>query len=460
LDKEGSNCVVRIRKKSATRPVLLGVSGLLVALSVEFVDELADGTKSAALPLIRADLSLSYVQIGLLASVPLLLGSLLELPVGLLSGDASRRWRLILAGGVIFTASLALTALARSFWTLLVALVIFYPASGAFVGLTQSALMDAEPDRRAQHMARWNLAGSAGAVAGPGLLVAAIALGDSWRLAFLLLAVAAALACLAVIRSGPLRVPPAEPGAPGEPAGKQPPGGPVDRPPGGGAAYNGPAAGGPAAGEPADREPADREPADGESVPLRQAIDALRRGDVRRWLLLLQVEDLLLDVFSGFLALYLVAVVRASPAQAALGVGIQLAARLAGDVLSIWLLERLPSTVVLRAGAATALVLYPAFLAVPGLVPKLVILAALSIATAPWYPVIQAELYHSLPGRSGVAVSLTSAASLLGALGPLAVGLLAQRFGLSWAVTGLAIAPAVILLGIPRRTGRPPGNQR
>jgi FSR family fosmidomycin resistance protein-like MFS transporter len=413
LDKEGNEHVVRVIKQSAARPALLSLTGLLVALSVEFVDELVDGTQSAALPLIRSSLALSYTQIGLLAAVPLLLGSLLELPVGLLSGDASRRRRLILGGGAVFTASLAVAAVAHSFWVLLVALVIFYPASGAFVGLTQSALMDADPGRRAQHMARWNLAGSAGAVAGPGVLVVAIAIGGSWRLAYLLLSGAAALACLTVVRSGPTRV------------GKPRP----DRSP-----------------EPGDQDrpgPAD------DSVPLRQAIGALRRGDVRRWLLLLQIEDLLLDVFSGFLALYLVAVAHASPAQAALGVAIRLAAGLAGDVLTIWLLERRGSAAILRASAVTAMVAYPAFLAVPGLVPKLVILAVLSVATAPWYPIIAAGLYQSLPGRSGVAVSLTSAASLLGALGPLAVGLLAQRFGLAWAVTGLAVAPAVIFLAVP-----------
>jgi hypothetical protein len=45
-----------------------------------------------------------------------------------------------------------------------------------------------------------------------------------------------------------------------------------------------------------------------------------------------------------------------------------------------------------------------------------------------------------------VAVSLSSAAGLAGGLGPLAVGLAAQRFGLSWALTGLAVVPLVVLL--------------
>ena len=92
----------------------------------------------------------------------------------------------------------------------------------------------------------------------------------------------------------------------------------------------------------------------------------------------------------------------------------------------------------LRASAAAAALVYPAFLLAPGPAAKLAILAVLSAATAPWYPLLQARLYGSLPGRSPVAVTLSSAAGLAGGLGPLAVGLIAERFGLSWALAALA----------------------
>ena len=460
--------MARITKACATRPALLSLSGLMVALSVEFVDELADGTKGAALPLIRGDLSLTYSQIGLLAAVPLLFGSLLELPVGLLAGAGSRRHRVVLVGGAIFVTALAVAATARSFAALLVAFVIFFPASGAFVSLTQSALMDADPARRAQHMARWTLAGSVGSVAGPLLLAGVAAGGGSWRTAYLLIAGAALLAWAGAARRGPL--PAGEAGSGGRPGRDGGDGGPGGNgeagsggggeagsggggeagsgggPGGGGGAGSG---GGPGGGGGAGSG------GGGERATLRQAVAALRRGEVRRWLILLEVSDLLLDVLSGFLALYLVAVAHASLAQAALGVAVRLAAGLAGDVLVIRLLERFGALGLLRASAAAAAVLYPAFLVVPGLGAKLAMLAGLSVTTAPWYPVIQAELYRSLPGCSGVAVSLTSAAGLLGGLGPLAVGLLAQRFGLAWAVTGLAVAPAAVLIVMPRLAMRP-----
>src|SRR5258708_30299597 len=123
----------------------LAAAGVAVALGVEFADELADGTKGAAMPLIRGDLHLSYAQIGLLIAVPLLVGSLIELPLGLVAGYGRRRRMLVLAGGLVVVAALAAIAAAVSFWTLLIALNLFFPASRAFVRLTQSSLMEAAP---------------------------------------------------------------------------------------------------------------------------------------------------------------------------------------------------------------------------------------------------------------------------------------------------------------------------
>ena len=102
----------------------------------------------------------------------------------------------------------------------------------------------------------------------------------------------------------------------------------------------------------------------------------------------------------------------------------------------------------LRASTWLALLLFPAFLLVPGLGLKLVALAALTLTTTPWYPVLAAELYGSLPGRSGLAVTLSSGAGLAGGLGPLVVGLLAQNLGLSWAMTALCAVPVVMLAGL------------
>jgi MFS transporter, FSR family, fosmidomycin resistance protein len=341
-----------------------------------------------------------------------LAGSLLELPMGMLAGQGRRRHRAVLGGGVAFILALAGAAFARTLPELLFAFIGFSPASGAFVTLMQAELMDAFPEKRAQHMARWDLAGSTGAVAGPLLVVVVIAVGGGWRDAYLVLAALSAVAWLCTCRRHAT---------------------PPER----------------ATGADHDESSAVSEPAGrrGWTAQAREVIAALRGGGTLRWLILLQVADLLVDVLTGFVALYLVDVAHATPAVAALGVTIRLAAGLAGDAATVFVLERAGDLTVLRASAVAAALLYPAFLLADGLVLRLVVLAALTAATAPWYPVLQARLYGSLPGRSPVAVTLASAAGLAGGLGPLAVGLAAQAFGLPWALGGLTIVPAVILAG-------------
>ena len=135
--------------------------------------------------------------------MPLLVGGFLELPLGVLAGQGRRRRLAILGGGVLFVLTLLAVASARSFAVLLCAFVAFYPASGAFVSLTQAEIMDAWPDRQAQVMARWDLAGSTGAVAGPLLLTAVLASGGGWRAGYLVLAGLAALAWLGAYLRGP-----------------------------------------------------------------------------------------------------------------------------------------------------------------------------------------------------------------------------------------------------------------
>ncbi|HET7012933.1 MAG TPA: MFS transporter [Streptosporangiaceae bacterium] len=442
---------------------------------IEALDELVDGTKGAAFPLIRADLHLSYTQVGLLIAVPLLVGGLIELPLGILAGYGARRNQLVLAGGVIFGGSLIVVAFAWSFWVLLAGLIAFFPASGAFVSLTQAALMDAdppvEPPRQAsppgvdqpgvdqpevdqpgvdqpgvdqsagarerreavqqQRMAAWNLAGSTGAVAGPILLAVVLTAGGSWRWAYLLLAGVTGLAVAIAAVGGPARVASSPPST--EPS-RGHDRGPVD--------------------EEAQDEDEDEDEDDDERATLREALAAVRDGNVARWLILLEVTDLLLDVLTGYVGIYLVDVVHASPADAALGVAVRLGAGLAGDALFVVVSRRISGRVALTISATAAAVLYPAFLLVPWFGAKLAVLAALSVVTACWYPVVQAGLYGSLPGRSGIAVSWSSAAGLVGAVGPLLVGVIAQRAGLTWALAGLVVVPVAVLMIAPNRAGR------
>jgi FSR family fosmidomycin resistance protein-like MFS transporter len=123
---------------------------------VEFFDELVFGAWTAAWPLIRSDLGLSYLEVGLLLAVPQLFASVLEPPLGLL-GDAWDRRALVRIGGVGFVGGLALVAVSQTFGSLLLALMLVFPSSGAFVSLSQATLMDLDPGQRQVNMARWVL---------------------------------------------------------------------------------------------------------------------------------------------------------------------------------------------------------------------------------------------------------------------------------------------------------------
>lgn len=183
---------------------------------------------------------------------------------------------------------------------------------------------------------------------------------------------------------------------------------------------------------------------------VRGAWRALRRRALLRWLVLLEMSDLLLDVLRGFLAVYLVDEAGLSRGTAALAVSVVLGADLAGNFAVLRLLRTAGGLVYLRASAVVAAGLFVAFLLVPGVV-KLVPLAALGAMTAGWYPILKARLYDELPGRSGTAMTLGSLMGPLGSAAPLAVGFLAGAAGLDAALWLLLLGPATLLALVPRR---------
>jgi len=374
---------------------------VLVLLLIELLDELVFGAFEAAWPLIRDDLALSYAQIGLLLSVPSLAANLIE-PVLAILGDVWRRRVIVLGGGVVFTLALGLTAASQTFWLLMLSLVLFYPASGAFVSLSQATLMDIDESRREQNMARWAFAGSAGVVLGPLVLGLSALAGLGWRWVMGLMA---ALALVLLLISSRMPYPD------GADRGSRP----HLRAVGGG---------------------------------LRDALRAIGRPGVLRWLVLLEFSDLMLDVLLGFLALYLVDVGGASPAQASLAVAVWTGVGLLGDFALIPLLERMPGLRYLRWSALIELLLFPAMLLAPGFGLKLVLLGLLGLFSSGWYAILQAQLYAALPGQSGVALAAKNFSGLVAGLIPLALGLAAQHLGLGTAIWLLLAGPVVLLIGL------------
>ncbi|MBV8857333.1 MAG: MFS transporter [Acidobacteria bacterium] len=375
---------------------------VLTLLAVEFLDEVVFGLREAAWPLMRDDLRLSYTQVGVVLSVPPIVGHLVEPLLGVL-GDVWRRRALVLAGGVVFALGTMLVGLSTGFALLLAASIISNPASGAFIGLSQATLMDAAPARREQNMARWALAGSVGNSVGPAAVGACVWAGLSWRWGFV---AAGVLMLLSVAAAGrqPFETPSAK---------------------GGGhtraALFEG----------------------------LREALRALRRRAVLRWLVLLELGDFTYDIMRGFLALYFVDVVGAGGAGAALAVAVWTWVGLAGDFALVPLLERVRGLTYLRVSTSVVMVLFPLMLLAPGFSTKLLLLGLLGLANAGWYAIIKSKLYDELPGQSGaVAMTLGNVFGLAGSLFPLALGAFAERYGLASMMWLLALGPAALLAGL------------
>ncbi|MBN1453854.1 MAG: MFS transporter [Anaerolineales bacterium] len=380
-------------------------------LLIEFLDELVFGVSAAATPLMRDDLALTYIQIGLLFSIPGLIANFIE-PFMFILGDVWKRRVILLAGGVLFTLSLALTSVSTGFILLLFSYILFYPASGMFVSLSQSNLMDLEPSRHEQNMARWTFAGSLGVVIGPLLLSALLTIGLGWRPAFGFLAVLTVMMLILVWG----RIP-----APGASTSLLPELKLV-------------------------------------FAGLRNTFLALRGRSVLRWLVLLEFSDLMLDVLYGFLPLYFVDVVGFTTVEAAASVAVWTGVGLLGDFLLIPLLERVKGMHYLRWSVLIELVLFPAFLLVSIPWLKLVIIGAVGFFNAGWYTILKANLFSAMPGQSGITQALDNVSSMFGKLLPFGIGLAAQSFGLGAAMWLLLAGPLALLVGLPHRS-LPPLSQ-
>ena len=376
----------------------------MIYLLIEFIDELVFGIGETAWPLIRTDLHLTYTQIGLLLSLPGIIAAFIEPFLGIL-GDVWKRRLLILGGGIFFTFSLVLTAVSTSFLPLLISFIIFNPASGAFVSLSQATLMDSAPDRHAQNMARWTFAGSLGNVLGPILLGVFVYFGFGWRGTYSMLAVVSAFCLSAAFRLVP----------------------PDDKS--------------------ISHLPSFKSVFDG----FRSALSALKRREIWRWLLLLEFSDLMLDVFLGFLALYFVDVASATEAQAGIAVTVWLALGMLTDFLFIPFIDRQPDSMkFLRRTAVLELITFSVFLLVPGFIPKLIAIVFVNIFNTGWYPILKGSLYSALPGQSASIMAIESVTTPLAKLLPLFIGVLADKFGLGSAIWLLLLGPLALIIGLPR----------
>ncbi len=131
---------------------------------------------------IRADVHVTYAQAGFLLFLYPAIG-LLTTPFGVLVDRGNRRV-LAALGGVGYGAGLCLFAAAGSFWTLLVAVSVMGILGDLLVQSAEVSLVEVAGDNVEPALARANLLGAVGDLAGPVLLAVALWSGLGWRAAF------------------------------------------------------------------------------------------------------------------------------------------------------------------------------------------------------------------------------------------------------------------------------------
>ncbi len=396
---------VLARPLPGARLLRKGIPLAFLFLLIEFFDEFHYGIEGAVLPSLRTDLGLTYAQAGILLGLPHIIGTLIE-PLIMLLGDSHLRKRLVVGGGLAIAAAVTLLANAQAFPAAMLAFTIIFPASGAFVTLSQATLMDLNPGRQPQTMARWTVFGALGSLLGPLVVTAAFALGLGWRGNYVGLAILA-LALVALLLPRPFPAHHHPDGNPGQPG----------------------------------------------ALPrelLSNLWQAARDLRLLRWFLLLELSDLLLDVFTSYSALYFADVAGFNPAQVGMVMGGLMAAGLLGNLALIPLLERIPGRKLVRITAAISAVLYTAWLLAPWPWAKVALAIAVKTCTLGWYEVLQGEAYATLPGRSGTVMALSSMMDLLGGALVCFVGWFASQAGLPAAMWLLLAGPLALVLFVPR----------
>jgi FSR family fosmidomycin resistance protein-like MFS transporter len=364
-----------------------------VLIFATFLDELSCGVPFVGAPGVQGTFGVSYgMAAGWTLAAVHLLSFILEPPLFVLSDRYPRRW--FICGGLFALGLICIgSGLAPTYWLLLVGLALFGPASGAGVSLSQAALMDANPGARERWMLRWTLSGVAGDLATPVLFAALALFALGWRTAFvtcgfLLLAYAALL----WTRDFPERSTP----GPGE-----------------------------------------------KVIPIRTAVAAaLGNRRLLRWLFGVWLCGLLDETLVAFGTLHMRDHLGAGTTERSALLVLWTIGSAIGLVATERLLERFRPLPLLAACSVLGVVVYVAWVFAASVAVSGVLFFGVGLLTAPLYPLAKAQAYRALPDQAGMVNAVAHVFKPLDILLPLALGLIADRFGLAAALVVLAAQPA------------------
>lgn len=385
----------------------------LLLINMGLLDELISGVLFIGLPLLRGQLGLTYEQIGLIFSISAISGIVLEPPLYLFSDRGSKhRW--IVAGLLGMACAFVLAGSSSSFFLLVVAFALTSPAGAMAIGLSQAASIDNAPGASARVMTRWTILSSVGDFLSPLAVTTIISFGLGWRG---LCWIAAGCWLAAAIGVWLSRVPTRH------------------------HSYS----------------QKDDEPDGNMWVALRLA---LRDTVLLRWAILSMLTTMLDEIFLTFLVLYLRDVLHASALKSGLTVGVGMVGGFLGLFVLDRLLERVAPLRLLQVASLLALIGVASLLLVRALWFVPLAFFVISLGSVCLYPIVDAQAYARLPGRSGMKNFISSLGQPFEILLPAIVGFVAERFGLLASLALLGSVPLFFLLLAPRNEKIPRPAER
>ena len=374
---------------------------------VGLVDELWSGVAVVAAPEVEKFHEVDHAHYTLwVFAVPILLSSLIEAPIALVSDRLPRQ--LLLASGLAGLAvSLLLASLAGSPWLLAAALSLAGAASGVACDSAQAELVTRHPRGPALAMTRWIAFAAAGDALTPLAIAAVYFVGGTHRSVLALCGLLLGLHAFVVYR--------AQQRAPQPPAAD-------------------------AAAEPGEDE-------ESASMPLRAALaESVRKP--RLWLFLFGSAScaLLDEVVVALAALRLHQDLGWSESHAALVMSGLSAGGVVGALISERLLTSISSRRLLAYAATGSLLLLAVIVMASSAWLLISALFLLGMTCSLHWPLVKAAAYELVPGQPGVVNALQQAFVAMDIGLPLLIGVIASQYGLATALASLAVEPIILLI--------------
>lgn len=340
--------------------------------------------------------------------VPLLLATLVEAPL-LAFSDRRRhlRPRLASLGLIGVAAGLVVTAVAGHVVALAAAVTVTYVGLGVSTGVAEAMIVDAAPDRSEQVLTRYALWSIVGDIAGPAILGVAAFCGAGFVGAAFVVAAFTVVSAVAVAN--------------------------VDNPDGAGV----------------DDDDEEEEPGVG---------DMLRSVVSQPWLLIWLFGTALCALLDEALAAFTVlwARDRFAPTWApqAIVMTFSIGAALGAFVAEQQLAKRDPLRV-LFVCAVCCCACFVGFLVVDEFAFVVVSAFFVGATASPLFPIAKAQCHRALPGRPGLVNAAETLFVPVDVVTPVLLALIADRFGVVWALSTLLLQPIALALlaaiGLRRR---------